>query len=441
MNSVTQYAKSGDIRIAYQVHGKGPVDLVVVLGYLSHLEHFWEEPRVAAFYRRLMSFARLILFDKRGSGLSDPLGEAPTLEQRMEDIRAVMDAVGSERAAVLGLSEGGTLSALFAATHPQRTLALVLLGSFPRFTWAEDYPSGFTPEQMNDFWALIDQTWGQGTSAQLIAPNLAADKRFIDWFGKAERYSASPGRMKEILRAASEIDIRHVLPAIRVPTLVIHRAADSFVSVGHGRYLAAHIPDAQYFEPPGTDHLFCLGDTTPILSRIEEFVTGSTHSPDLERVLATLLCTDIVESTTMAQELGDREWRDRLAAHHELVRRELTRFGGHELDTAGDGFLASFDGPARAVRCACAIREAVKKLGLTIRAGLHTGECEVIDQKLAGIAVHICARITALASANQIVVSSTVKDLVAGSGLAFDDNASHKLKGISGEWKLFAVRG
>jgi pimeloyl-ACP methyl ester carboxylesterase len=430
----TRYAKSGDVHVAYQVVGNGATDLVLVPGFVSHVEGWWEEPACVRFFERLASFARLILFDKRGTGLSDRVDEVPTLEQRMDDLRAVMQEAGSERAAVLGISEGGAMSALFAATYPERTSALVLYGTFAEFrSWV---PS---PQDLEHFLRAIDETWGTGSSLPHFAPSAAKDEQFRRWWARHERLGASPGAAMALMRMNSEIDVRHVLPMIRVPTLVLHRTGDVTVNVEAGRYQAAHIPGAKYVELPGVDHIPFIGDADAVLDEIEEFLTGVRPAPESDRVLATVLFTDIVGSTEHAARLGDRRWRDLLQAHHGLVRRELARFRGREVDTAGDGFLASFDGPARAVRCACAIGDAVRPLGIEVRAGLHTGECEVMGERVGGIAVHIGARVAGLAGPGEVWISSTVKDLVAGSGLRFADRGTHSLKGVPGEWRLFTI--
>jgi pimeloyl-ACP methyl ester carboxylesterase len=439
MRPETRYARSGDVNIAYQVVGEGSRDLVLVPGWLSNVEVFWEEPTVVHFFERLASFVRLILFDKRGTGLSDRVPDIPNLETRMDDVRAVMDAARSPRAALLGYSEGGPMCALFAATHPDRTTALIMVGSYARRIWAPDYPCGMPRQEWEDFVESLPRAWGGPVGLDVRAPSMAADPRFRDWWSRFMRQSGSPGAGRAVLRMNADIDVRSVLPAIRVPTLVIHNAAELTVPVAAGRYLAERIPGAKYVELPGVDHLPFVGNADAILDEIEEFLTGARHGPDLDRVLATVLFTDIVDATGRASELGDRRWRDLLGAHHERVRDELARFRGREIDTAGDGFLATFDGPARAVRAACAISESVRRLGLEIRAGLHTGECEMMGAKVGGVAVHIGARIAALASAGEVLVSSTVKDLVAGSGIKFTDRGAHTLKGVPNEWHLFAV--
>ena len=438
----TRYARSGDVSIAYQVTGEGPFDLVWVQGFVSNVELGWQMPTLAAFNRRLGEFCRLIRFDKRGTGMSDRVGVA-TLETRMDDVRAVMDAVGSPRAALLGSSEGGPLSLLFAATYPERTTALVLWSSFPRYTWAPDYPWGLTEQEVQEENDAYLRGWNDleagAKMVEIYAPDTDQETRRA--IAASWRQSASPRDVDGLNRMTYELDVRHVLPAITVPTLVMNRVGEDRVNVDGSRYLGEHIAGARYVQFSGAGHLIASGDTAPVLEEIEQFLTAVSERPEPEpdRVLATVLFTDIVGSTAKAAELGDRGWRKLLERHHSAVRRELTQYRGRELDTAGDGFLASFDGPARAIRCARTIAEAVGELGIEIRAGLHTGECELIDGKLAGIAVSTGARVAAQASPGEVLVSQTVKDLVAGSGLTFDDRGTHELKGVPGEWRLYAV--
>jgi class 3 adenylate cyclase len=442
MEPQTWYARSEDLHIAYQVVGAGPRDLVLVPPFVSHIEHYWEDPLVSRFLTRLASFSRLILFDKRGTGLSDrvPPDRLPTLEQRMDDVRAVLDAAGSQRAALFGPSEGGPMSALFAATYPQRTSALILYGTFASTIRDAAYPWGMDPKERDKVVQAISDRWGQGTYVELLAPSLAGDERFRKWWARLERLGASPGAAMALRRMNGQIDIRQTLSAIRVPTLVLHRSGDLDTSIEEGRYLAAHIPGARFLDLPGADHLPWVGDQDTLLDEVQEFLTGTRPAAEPDRVLATVVFTDIVASTERAAELGDRRWRDLLFSHHAIVRRELERFRGREVKTVGDGFLATFDGPARAVRCAAAIRDGVGGLGLSIRAGLHTGECELIGDDVGGIAVHIGARVAATARAGEVLVSSTVKDLVVGSGIQFVDRGSHRLKGVPGSWRLFAVQ-
>jgi class 3 adenylate cyclase len=432
----THYAKSGDVNIAYQVVGDGPLDLVLVSGFVSHLDLDWEEPRMAHFLRRLASFSRLIRFDKRGTGLSDRPGGLPDLETRMDDVRAVMDAVDCERAALLGYSEGGPMCCLFAATYPMRTSALVLYGSYAkRQDPDDDYPWASTRAERLAHAQELEATWGVDSDLGSMAPN--ADAALRAWWARRSRGAASPGAVRDLILMNSEIDVRPVLPMIQVPALVLHRTGDRDSRPEEGRYLAEHIPGARFVELPGEDHLVLLG-ADQIVDEVEEFLTGTRPAREPDRVLATVLFTDIVASTERVAVLGDRGWRELLAAHHAEVRRQLDRFQGREVDTAGDGFLATFDGPARAVRCGYAIRGAVGELGLEIRAGVHTGEVELADGKVTGIAVHTGARVASLAGPGEVLASSTVKDLVAGSGIAFEDRGEHELKGV-GSWRLYSV--
>jgi len=437
----TQYAKSGDLHIAYQVTGSGPLDLVFVPGFVSHLESQWEHPWSARFLERLGSFSRLIRYDKRGTGLSDRVGGIPTLEQRMDDVRAVMDALGSERAALLGVSEGGPMSLLFAATYPERTSALVLYGSYARRAWAPEHTSGRTEQEWQAMIDSIERGWGDpgGLDIDLWAPSAAGDEGYLQWASTYRRLAASPGAAVTVMQMNKEIDVRAILPAVRVPTLVLHRTGDRVTRTEQSRYLAEHVPGARFVELSGIDHIPWVGDADAIVDEIEEFLTGTRHETEIDRVLATVLFTDIVGSTERAAALGDRRWRDLLEGYYSLARRELTRFRGREVDTAGDGFFAAFDGPARGIRCAQAISAGVRPLGIEVRAGLHTGECEVIGKKFGGIAVHIGARVAGLAKPGEVLVSNTVKDLVAGSGLAFEERGAHTLKGVPGEWRLYAL--
>jgi pimeloyl-ACP methyl ester carboxylesterase len=434
----TQYTKSGDVHIAYQVTGAGPLDLVFVPGFVSHLEYQWEYPESARFFERLASFSRLIRFDKRGTGLSDRVGGIPSLEQRMDDVRAVMDAVGSDRAALFGISEGGPMSLLFAATYPARTAALVIYGSYARRAWAVDHTFGRTVEDMDRVLDTIEREWGGPVGMDIWAPSMIGDERLRHWWANYLRLAASPGAAMNTMRMNMEIDVRHVLPSVRVPTLIVHRTGDRLTFVEQGRYLAERIPGARLAELPGDDHMPFL-DSDQIIDEVEEFLTGTRQVAETDRVLATVLFTDIAGSTERAAALGDRRWRDVLAGYYGTARRELARFRGREVDTAGDGLFAAFDGPARAVRCAEAISAGVRSLGIEVRAGLHTGECEMIGDKVGGIAVHIGARVASLARPGEVLVSNTVKDLVAGSGLTFTERGVHALKGVPGEWPLFAV--
>jgi pimeloyl-ACP methyl ester carboxylesterase/class 3 adenylate cyclase len=444
----TRYARSGGVSIAYQVLGDGPFDLVFVPGFVSNLEYTWEEPASDRFYRRLASFCRLIIFDKRGTGLSDRVAGVPDLETRIDDIRAVMDAVGSNRAAVLGYSEGGSMAALFAATYPQRTPALVLYGTFLAAEWLSEWRGVSRHPSLEQHLEEMERRWGTPEySDELLrsdAPSTADDEDFRRWYAARLRHGASPGSAVMMMRMVMEVDARPILPSIHVPTLIVHRAGDRTCDVEGARFAAAAIPGAAYVELPGADHLPWVGDSDAILEETERFLTGVYErggwaEPEPERVLSTVLFTDIVGSSERAASLGDRAWRELLEKHHALVRGHLVRFRGTEMDAAGDGFFASFDGPARAIRCASAIVDGVRELQLEVRAGLHTGECEVVDGKVAGIAVHIGARVASLAGPGDVLVSSTVKDLVAGSGMTFVDRGLEQLKGIPGEWRLYPV--
>jgi pimeloyl-ACP methyl ester carboxylesterase len=435
----TRYATSGEVSIAYQVIGSGPPDLILVPGWVSNIEVFWEEPTVARFLQRLASFSRLILFDKRGTGLSDRVGALPDLETRMDDVRAVMDAVGSEQAALCGYSEGGVMCALFAATYPTRTSALILMGSYARLQPTSDYPWGRPLSAQEQWLDMCRRDWGGPVGLEHRAPSVAQDERVRHWWARFLRLSASPSAAVALSRMNYEIDIRHILPAIRVPTLILHSVGDQTIDVEASRYMAQQIPGAKYVELPSMDHLPWTADVDAILDETEEFLTGVRHGPEPDRILATILFTDIVGSTDRAVVLGDRRWRDLLESYQGMVRRELGRFRGREVDQSGDGVLATFDGPARAIRCGRSIIDTVRPVGLDVRAGLHTGECEVMGAKVGGIAVHIGARVAALAQAGEVLVSHTVKDLVAGSGIQFVSRGTHTLKGVPGEWPLFAV--
>lgn len=439
MLPTTRYAKSGGVNIAYQTVGSGPRDLVLVPGWVSNLDVFWEEPGLARMLERLASFSRLILFDKRGTGLSDRVTDMPSLEVRMDDVRAVMDAAGSQQAALFGYSEGGAMCALFAATYPSRASALIMGGAFARRIQAPDYPWGRTREQSLAFAEEVERDWGGPLGIEQRWPSQAQDERCRQWWARWLRSSASPAAAAAVLRMNMDIDIRQVLPAVRVPTLLLHSRNDLVIDFGASQYMSQHITGAKLVELHGIDHIPWGCDRDIILDEIEEFLTGTRFGGEPERLLVTVMFTDIVKSTERAAFLGDRGWHDLLESHHALVRRELERFRGREIDTAGDGFLATFDGPARAVRCACTISREVRALGLEIRAGLHTGECEVIDGKVGGIAVHTGARVATHAQTGEVLVSSTVKDLVAGSGLSFQDRGIQRLKGVPDEWRLFAV--
>ncbi len=443
MTPQTKYAQSGDISIAYQVVGGGDLTLVLVPGWVSNVELVWEEPSARRFLERLASFSRLVLFDKRGTGLSDPVAEdeLPTLEQRMDDVRAVMDAAGIERAALLGVSEGVPMCTLFAATYPERTNALVLYGGYAKRRYSDDYPWAPTLQERQKFFDAIAQGWGGVVDLATLAPSVARDERFKQWWATYLRQSASPSRALALARMNTEIDIRSILPAIRVPTLLLHRTNDHDADVRGARWMASQIPNARYVELEGEDHLPFAGDPTAILDEIEEFLTGKRAAVLPDRVLGTLLFTDIVGSTARAAELGNARWAALVESHFQILRRELARFRGNEVETTGDGILAAFAGPARAVQSGRAMCQGVRALGIEIRVGLHTGEYERIGEQIAGLAVHIAARVMSHAGASEVWVSSTVKDLVAGSGIQFEDRGIHTLKGVPGEWHLYQVSG
>jgi pimeloyl-ACP methyl ester carboxylesterase/class 3 adenylate cyclase len=436
----TQYTKSGSVSIAYQVLGNGPIDLVYAQGWISNVEYAWENPDYARFLMRLGTFSRSIRFDRRGMGLSDRDVQSLTLEQRVDDIRAVMDAVGSERAALLGVSEGGYMSVMFAATHPERTAALVLCGCYAKGGYAPDYPWGLTAKQHKEKWVDdLERRWGGPFDLEHGAPSVANDEAARSWFGAYLRYSASLSATKALAYQDHAVDVRELLPAVRVPTLVLHRTGDQWVSLAQGRYLAEHIPGAKLVELPGEDHIPWWGDQERLIGEIQAFLTGARAIPPTDRVLLTVLVTDIVGSTEKAAAMGDLKWKGLLQSHDAAVRRELKNFDGQEINTTGDGFILSFTGPSRAIECAQAIRQDLERLGLGMRAGLHTGECERRGSDLSGLAVNLASRICSKASSNSILVSSTVKDLVVGSGISFSHEGMHSLKGIPGEWSLFSV--
>jgi len=440
MDAEIKYAKSGAVNIAYQVIGDSSLDLVIVPGWVSNIDCFWEEPSMERFLKRLASFCRVILFDKRGTGLSDRITETPTLEERMDDVRAVMDAVGSKKAALLGYSEGGPMCALFAATYPNRTRSIVMIGAYARRLQAPNYPWGQTVKEEQALIKMIQNEWGGPLGLEARAPDMVSDSNFRTWWAKYLRNGASPSTAVALARMNAEIDVRHVLPTIQVPALVMHCKGDRAVRVGCGRYMAEQIPAAEYIELSGENHLPFVGNADEILDEVEDFLTGVRHGPQPDRVLLTVMFTDIVDATRLAAKLGDQQWHDLLRRHHSVIRKELIHFNAQEVDNAGDGFLATFDGPARGIRCACAISEAVKQLGISVRIGLHAGECELLGEKPEGIAVHIGSRVSSIAGADEVLVSSTVKDLVAGSGLEFDDRGLHPLKGVPGEWHIFRVK-
>jgi len=440
VNPEIRYAKSSDVHIAYQVFGNGPHDLVIIPGFISHVEHVWDSPDQAAWLNHLGRQTRIVMFDKRGTGLSDRLGQLPNLDQRMDDARAVMDAAGVERAAIMGVSEGGSLAALFAASHPERCSALILYGSFARFSdW---FP---TKQKFDGFLNYVETAWGTGNSIAAFAPSKKADAEFQRWWGRFERLGGSPSAVINLMRMNSGINIENILPSISVPTLVLHRTEDPTVSIQAGRFLASHIPGAKLVELDGPDHVYYVGDNA---LQIADLIADFAAQPGAEarsaaasrRMLATVLFTDIVNSTVRATELGGRAWRELLQAHDATVRREMARFRGNEVKSLGDGFLILFDGPARAIHCAQAITEAMAPLGIQVRAGLHTGEVERTETDVLGVAVHLAARIMAAAGADEVMISRTVKDLVAGSGIEFDNAGEHSLKGFEEKWQLFKVK-
>ena len=435
----TGYTRSGSVYIAYQVYGEGP-DLVIAPGLFTHLDMVWEQPDVADYYRRLGRFARVIRFDPRGAGLSDRATELPEFEEQIDDVLAVMDAAGSERATVLGISQSGPMAVLFASSHPERVSGLVLYAAYASALRREGYPWGRSDGWIEEYRRQLKESWGTGALLPQVAPSVAGDPDFRDWWCRFERAMSSPGTALAFLDRYSAVDVRALLPSISLPTLVIQRRHDVHREVGHARFLAAAIPGAELVELEGIDHVPFVGDTDALLAELERFVTGSAPAAETNRVLATVLFTDIVGSTEKLAELGDDAWRSLLERHHTTIRRQLSRFRGREADTAGDGFLAVFDGPARAIRCAAAIRAAVDDLGLRVRIGLHTGEIETMQGHPAGMAVHIGARIAALAEPDQILVSGTVRDLVVGSDIGFDDVGRRSLKGVPDEWQLYAVR-
>ena len=435
----TKYARSGEVSIAYQVVGDGPIDLIYVPGFVSHVELIWEFPAAVHMIERLASFSRLIMFDKRGSGLSDPVVGAPTLEERMDDVRAVMEAAGSERAAVMGVSEGVPMSVLFGATYPELTTGLILYGGMARSTWAPDYPWATPEDALLESSVEMTPHLYDGAIVEIMAPSLADDPQAREAFARFQRYAATPAMLTQTYLMFLDIDVRPILPTVDVPTLVLHRRGDHAVNRRGSEWMATQIPGAKYVELTGIDHSLFAGDTDAVVDEVEEFLTGARRAVEIDRVLATVMFTDIVDSTQRATAMGDRPWRDLLEAQNDAIRRELVRFSGREVKTMGDGMLATFDGPARAIRCALAVTEAVTSLGIEVRVGLHTGEVELVGDDVAGIAVHIAARVGALAGAGDVLVSGTVKDLVAGSGIAFSERGEHVLKGVPDAWRLFAV--
>lgn len=436
-----RYARSGDVSIAYQVFGEGDVDLVIAHGFFSHIEVDWEWPPFARFLKRLGSFARVVLFDKRGTGLSDPMEGAPTLEERVDDIRAVMDAAGSERAALFGYSEGGPMCAMFAASHPERVTALILYGTFARIAHAPDYEIGMPQGLLDGFIDELREHWPVPPEAmvRMIFPGAEDDPGFIEWMLRRSRFGASPKMAVSVMRLNTQLDIRSILPDVRVPTLVLHREGDAFVLPAWGRYLAERVPGARYVELEGADHSPFRGDLDAIVDEVEEFLTGTRGVHEVDRALATVLFTDIVGSTERAAVEGDAGWGALLDRHDVLVSAAVERHRGRVVKTTGDGALAIFDGPARAIRCAKELVRGLGGIGIDIRAGLHTGECELRNGDVGGMAVHIGARVSALAGPGEVLASGTVKDLVIGSGLGFTDRGEHDLKGVPGPWRLYAV--
>jgi class 3 adenylate cyclase len=440
MHRVTRYARKGDAFVAYQTLGEGPLDLVVVQGY-GHVELVWEDPHTARLFERFSAFSRTIWFDKLGTGLSDPvaLTALPTLEEWMDDVRAVMDDASSERAALVANFEGGPMAILFAATYPERTSALVLVDTYARLARDDDYPHGLPADTLEKFREVATERWRTGYTLEWLIPSLAADPEMRKFIARFERASASPGVFSAIARMNGSVDVRAVLPTIHAPTLVIHRADNPWVRVGHGRYLAEHIPGARFVELPGADTVPVGPDQDQVVAEIQEFLTGFRTAPYPDRVLATVMFTDIVGSTARAAEAGDGKWRDVLEGHARIVRAELANHRGREVKYVGDGFLATFDGPARAIHCAHSIVHRVSSLGIEVRAGLHTGECELVGDDVEGLAVHIAKRVSELADPSEVLVSSTVKDLVAGSGIGFSERGTHVLRGVPDTWRVFVV--
>jgi class 3 adenylate cyclase len=441
MGVAARYAKAGSVHIAYVTHGTGGMDLVWVPTWVSQCEHLFAEPSLGAVAERIGLFARMITFDRRGSGLSDPMMGAPTLEEQMDDILAVMDEVGSERAALFGTLEGGPLAMLFAATYPERVSGLILYATFARAVWAPDYDWTWTKEERDAAQEELVAHWGDGFTVHGLAPSRANDRAFHEWAARMERLAASPGTIRRIFSLIGEFDVRHVLPSIRVPTLVMHRRDDQFINFKHAEYIAEHIPQTRLVALEGPDNLFSMGDVDTFVGEIEEFLTGTRHEAEPDRMLATVLFTDICDSTKRAAELGDAEWRKILQQHDSLVQRAIERHRGRAIKSTGDGVLATFDGPARGLRCAASIAEGVRTLGIEVRAGLHTGEVEIMNGDIGGLAVHIGARVMAAAGPSEVLVSSTVRDLVVGSGISFEERGKRELKGVPGEWRLFAVAG
>ncbi len=438
----TRYARSGEATIAYQVAGEGQLDLLFLPGWISQVEQLWEAPVLRRFLERLAVFSRLILFDRRGSGLSDGLGGEYSLEQETQDALAVLDAAGSERAGLLTYGLGGPVGALLAAEYPQRVGALVMYASIARTSWAPDYDWAMTCDQRSEWTELTIESWGEtgGPALPVLAPSAADDQALMSWFARLQRLAASPSAARVLLHASADLDVRETLPRIRVPTLVMHRSQDGAWDPRHSRYLAEHIQGARYIEMEGADSLPFIGDSEAIIDEIEEFLTGARSGAEQARALLTVMFTDIVGGTALAAELGDGRWRDLLAHHDTMVREQLLRFGGREVKTVGDGFLVTFESPSQALRCALAITAAMEPLALELRIGLHTGECELIGTDVGGMAVHIASRVSALAAAGEVLVSGTVFGTVVGGPFAFESRGSHELRGVPGQWPLFALR-
>ena len=442
MRPETQYARSGDVSIAYQVFGDGPIDLVVAPGWIFHIELAWEEPTFERTMERLARNFRVMLFDKRGTGLSDRSVGASSLEERMDDIRAVMDAADSKEAVVFGWSEGGTFAAMFAATYPERTRALICHASGARFTNTAGFSAAPRDDLVKSFETYLHHGWGSGLASYMVVPSRADDDAFRRWFGRYERMSVSPSEAIALFHVNIDIDVRHILPTIKVPTLILGQPDDRFIPIALCRDMAERIPGAKFVELSGIDHLFWFSNPDEFVGEFLEFVTGARPQPevDFDRVLATVLFADVVGSTERASELGDKRWRSLLDSYYAAAKNEIERFRGRQVKTLGDGVLATFDGPARAVRCAHQLAGRTREIGLELRTGVHTGEIEIMGDDVGGIAVHIGARVSSLARPGEVLVSSTVKDLVAGSGIEFDDRGPHELKGVPGEWRLYAAR-
>jgi class 3 adenylate cyclase/pimeloyl-ACP methyl ester carboxylesterase len=437
----THYARIGDASVAYQVTGEGPMDVLFIPGFVSNVEQYWEMPKIPEILHRFERYSRLIRYDKRGTGLSDPMDHVPTIDDRIDDMLAVMDAVDCDQAHLFGVSECGPIAILFAATYPDRVKSLALYAGAARYTVGDDYPIGWPPDffESDEVKSRVLDGWGEGVAIETFAPSCIGDDAFIEAWGRFQRAGASPSMGLMTMQALTKIDVRDLLPSVRVPTLLLHRKGDVAVSCAASAYMSERIPNCRYLELPGDDHLWFAGDTDSIFDPVEEFFTGGIAEPVNDRVLATVMFTDIVDSTKHASEMGDARWRELLGEHDVRMTNLVERFRGRAIKSTGDGMLATFDGPTRALACAAAAQGAVSPLGIHLRAGLHTGECEVLGDDIAGLAVHIAARVSALAEADEVLVSSTVKDLVVGSGVTFDSRGATELKGVPGEWNLFAA--